>query len=371
MIYVTAPTPPITIGVLTSEDRNQLLSELLESLSEAGDVYGGTTRVVIAGRVEESSLDEAFELLTLSYEYVRTDGSTPEGRSRVVEECDTEWVLFVDDDCTVKRDILEVYADAISRHGREEVGAMYGQVLFEGNRTEAFQAFRLTPFIHPFQIAGYREEVEWATTANALFSREAILEVGLFDQSNPVAVSGEDVDIGLRLREAGYRGITVSDAVIYHTTSTWNDLWSNLRRCYYYGRSEAWLVRSHPGRSRPLFNAGSRRRGALWAIVVILLFPASATALFGREVLSWLKRGRSPSLRAHLLSHLYLATNYAGYAEQHLRSGGASWRVFERFVFYEHDYVQREIVEEGPVDASKHRNGGGTNDVSSPMWTNE
>jgi GT2 family glycosyltransferase len=48
--------------------------------------------------------------------------------------------------------------------------------------------------------------------------REALLKVGLYDMSIREPILGEDYDLALRVRKAGYRIVQTSRAVSYHLT---------------------------------------------------------------------------------------------------------------------------------------------------------
>ncbi|MFC4550043.1 MULTISPECIES: glycosyltransferase family 2 protein [Halorussus] len=62
------------------------------------------------------------------------------------------------------------------------------------------------------------EEVFGACAGAALYSRELLEDVGLFDED--FFLSYEDVDLGFRARLRGYRCLFVADAVVYHHLSS-------------------------------------------------------------------------------------------------------------------------------------------------------
>ena len=82
-------------------------------------------------------------------------------------------------------------------------------------------------------------EVFSASAAAALYRRDAFVAVGGFDES--LFAYYEDVDLGVRLRLAGYRTLYVPDAVVHHvsggvTGGEWN------RNSLYYGQRNFILV---------------------------------------------------------------------------------------------------------------------------------
>lgn len=341
--------PPFTIGVLTTGQREAAFARLLESLAAAEGRYSGDVEIVVG----TDSPDDVSELVSeadIDARIVETAGTAPDGRSALVRVADTRWLLFVDDDCVVDCDILTEYASVLETT-EADVGAVYGMVEFAGLRTTAFDAYRFTPFIHPFQIASTRDAVEWGTTANAVVSVPRVRSVGNFDRSNPASVSGEDVDIGLRLRNAGYQCITHRTATVEHTTETWNSLVGNLKRCYHYGTSEAWLSRTYEHRRRPLLSFDRVLSGAVAAVglfVFALCFSVLAVASWGVcRTAQWVVARRPASLRAYLLADAYLLANYIGYARQVVFGPAPVRLVFVRFVFYRHPFQQEGIRDDG------------------------
>ena len=350
-------TPPLTIGILTIPDRLHLLESLAASLSDAMDNYDSNIEILVAG----NSIDPAAELLrdvvTCPVSKIETDGTAPAGRHRIIETARTDWVLFVDDDCRVDIRLLIAYANEIEK-ADETTGAVYGPLIFEGPRSRAFEAYRFTPFIHPLQIAMWRDEVEWAPTANALFSTSAVRDVGNFDIENPIAVSGEDVNIGLRLEAAGYDLLTAPTAKVYHTTESWNGVRDNLRRCYTYGLSEAWLVHQYPDRTRPLGGQAlsiSLASGLLifWVVIFTLFTIPLLFLIWGiRLAYRWSTIDSDTSLLSYALADCYSLANSIGYVRQTVHSEAPLGQVTRRFKFYSYPYLHTRIREEGVWHAS-------------------
>ncbi|MBI4204750.1 MAG: glycosyltransferase family 2 protein [Betaproteobacteria bacterium] len=95
---------------------------------------------------------------------------------------------------------------------------------------------------------GTREEVFSACAAAALYRRSAIEAAGGFDEDFFCYL--EDVDLGFRLRLAGYRCLYVPDAVVYHVGSATTGKDSDFA-VYHGHRNLVWTyVKNMPG---PLF----------------------------------------------------------------------------------------------------------------------
>ncbi len=82
------------------------------------------------------------------------------------------------------------------------------------------------------------EEIFSSCAAAALYSREAFLEVGGFDED--LYSYYEDVDLGFRLRLAGYRALYVADAVVEHVGSGALGIRSDFA-FYYSHRNLMWI----------------------------------------------------------------------------------------------------------------------------------
>lgn len=344
---------PLTIGILTIPGRLSFLEKLAGSLSNAVDYYEGSVEVLIAGEEVDSAVSMLDEVLACPVSHIETDGTAPVGRHRLVEAAETEWLLFLDDDCRVDESLLVAYNDAI-QSAAEDVAAIYGPLIFEGRRSTAFEAYRFTPFVHPLQIAKWRNNVEWAPTANAAFSVPDVRAVGNFDVENPAAVSGEDVDIGLKLNAADHDLVTAPEAKAYHSTESWNELAGNIRRVYTYGLSEAWLVQRYPERTGPLLCSVADRIivglvmiGILSSMATLFLVPLFCLAwvlgLWFRKV----RTDPTTPLAAYAIADGYRIVNYLGYARGTVRVNSAMQNLTQRFIFYRHNYIHPRIKKKG------------------------
>ncbi len=344
--------PSITIGILTIPGRLSLLENLAESLVDAVEYYEGSVEVLVAGNGVEEAVSVLNERLQCKVEFVETDGTAPAGRAQLIDTAATDWLLFVDDDCRVDETLLAAYGETI-QSATDDVAAIYGPLVFEGQRSVAFEAYRFTPFVHPLQVAVWRDTVEWAPTANAAFSVPDVQAVGNFDTDNPIVVSGEDVDIGLRLKSAGYTLTTAPEAKVYHMTDSWNGVIDNIQRAYTYGLSEAWLAQQYPNRTEPRFGLSTDNVAEnLTTIGLLLSVPFLTLPL---ACLVWLigltlrkaTTDQTTSIIAYALSDVYQLMNYLGYARETVREGGAIRDLTRRFVFYKHSYVHPRVPKNG------------------------
>lgn len=92
---------------------------------------------------------------------------------------------------------------------------------------------------HPIEsYGGETEEVFSPCAAAAMYLREAFLEVGGFDED--LFSYYEDVDLGFRLRLAGYRALYVADAEVRHVGSGALGIHSDFA-FYYSHRNLVWI----------------------------------------------------------------------------------------------------------------------------------
>lgn len=83
------------------------------------------------------------------------------------------------------------------------------------------------------------EAVLFPSGAACLYRMEMLKEIGLFDES--FFSYGDDSDIGLRGRWAGWRCVYVPEAVVYHLHSASTDAYSPLK-VFYTERNRVWLA---------------------------------------------------------------------------------------------------------------------------------
>ncbi len=139
----------------------------------------------------------------------------------------TEWVLFTDSDCILAQTFLLGYFEAmngsigyagtVKAWGRDHLSLYY----------ESQEV--LTP--PPMRGDGVRRP-EYVNTANTLIWRPALEDIGGFDESITIA-AGEDIDLGLRLREIGNLSFAPV-ACVYHNFD--DGLVGFVRRFLRYGK---------------------------------------------------------------------------------------------------------------------------------------
>ncbi|MCT0227565.1 glycosyltransferase [Synechococcus sp. CS-1331] len=134
-------------------------------------------------------------------------------RNNVVNAATGEWILFIDDDEIADQDWLLFYKQAIIS-GKYDV--------LEG---------RVQPTNFPDSILWYAPSISSGgayCTANMAIRRSTFQKLGGFDET--FSVSHEDVDFGLRIRNAGCCSLYIQQAVVFHPARryTFKQVWNRL-----------------------------------------------------------------------------------------------------------------------------------------------
>jgi mycofactocin glycosyltransferase len=155
----------------------------------------------------------------------------------------TEWILFLDADCTPRPGLLDAYfATPVAR----ECGALAGQIL--GDPDQSSLAARYARSRHLFDHAEglIRAEEGGAAAGNLLVRRAAFDAIGGFTEG---IRSGGDIDFCRRLAAAGWRLEFMAQALVHHRHRA--SLPSLLGAVARYGAGARWLNERYPGSSPP------------------------------------------------------------------------------------------------------------------------
>jgi GT2 family glycosyltransferase len=247
------PRPSFSIVVVTHE-REHLFRQSVESIKKAVAAYPGETEIIAVDSSETSALGDTSANVTEIH--VPDANKVAKKRNLGLQAATNDWIVYVDDDCTVAERALGVFASVIEDAG-DSVAGYFPVTEFVGDRALTFECCHGTHFFAPFKWPREGGDQTWGPLTLAVFDREALLAVEGFDDSFASAMGGEDIDLGLRLTERGYRLVGIPETLVYHTTATWNSFWGNCRRFFEYGRGEAELNHNHPDRSHLKLNTVS------------------------------------------------------------------------------------------------------------------
>jgi GT2 family glycosyltransferase len=293
--------------IITTRGRVTLVDELLHSVDKSRTQFKGRSEVIV---IDDSSPSDASKIQLLcekyhaSYIFAGPNVTTKRnlGASLAVHPI----LLFLDSDCVATLNLLSEHAKL---YYDNHSGAVLGMVQFVGPSSKLWNAIERTPFVIPFAFPKWMKEVPWGPSANFSVWKENFIKVGGFDETFPAKPGGEDVDLGIRLTEAGYRIRCNPQALVYHSKSTWSSFHQIIKRMIVWGRAEAYLMERHmeknvitiPKIPFVLFLIGLAVVGsaiALRSFSDILLLPASYAAMISiqaflqvflirRQPLSW------------------------------------------------------------------------------------
>jgi len=240
---------PIMIGisvVTPTHGRRHLVATLLESLQAArigADMQSEVLIVDSSGEEDARVIQEACEKLDVRY-LSHPVNNVREKRNLGVREARFPVVLFVDSDCTVSPDLLIEHA----RGYRDGVGGVVGVTRFVGPANRTWRLIEKTSVLDSFSYAARMETAPWGPTCNISYRKDVLEQVHGFDESFPFRLGGDDVDLGLRVTDAGHAIRCNPAAVVEHTRETWSDLRLIGRRLFRWGRMHHHLMLKHPQR---------------------------------------------------------------------------------------------------------------------------
>ncbi|WP_336514434.1 glycosyltransferase family 2 protein [Pollutibacter soli] len=173
-------------------------------------------------------------------------------RNRGMEAGHGDWVLFLDDDIRVEKNLLSIYMDA-ALNQPEEIGFI-GLIELPPAPT-AFAAAQLASgAVDIFFISKHKTSFAWAATASFMVRRSAVKNIR-YSTIIPKTGGGEDVDFCFKIRENnGFKNFkTLPEAKAWHPW--WNDGKPDLYKPFRYGIGNSWLVQLNPKNTyRDFFN---------------------------------------------------------------------------------------------------------------------
>jgi GT2 family glycosyltransferase len=279
---------PIVVAVVSWNTR-ALLHRCLESLRDAADA--GTAEVWV---VDNASADGSDALVRERHPWARlvaVEQNIGYGRAvnLVAGQTSSPWFVFANADVAVQPGALERLVAA----GESDPGAgiIAPRLVLPGGETQhlawAFPtvmnalAQNLGPRLLPGRIADElallgawnpdrARRIPWAVGACLLVRRSAWEQIGGFDPA--LWMSAEDLDLGWRMRVAGWATRYEPTAVVLHDeSSATRTVWGDELRIHWQRCAYAWMVR-RMGRIETvavgLVNLiGSAARLALWTLL--------------------------------------------------------------------------------------------------------
>ena len=176
------------------------------------------------------------------------------GNNRALAECDTEFVALLNPDAFPEPDWLERLLAAASSYPNV---AAFGSRQLRQDSPEVLDgigdSYHMSGLVSRERHGARQQEGDLVSreifspcAAAALYRRQALVDVGGFDEDYFCYV--EDVDLGFRLRLAGHRAMYVPDAVVHHVGSATTGGQRSDFSVYHGHRNLVWtFVKNMPG----------------------------------------------------------------------------------------------------------------------------
>lgn len=251
---ITDQSDPIVSVVTPCHGRQDLVGELLCSLSEARKSVMGVVEILI---IDSSTSPSCEEIANACREhdatYLRGPKNVRQKRNLGCRSARGKYILFIDSDCVADSDLIINHLQAVRTIEPYRVGGSVGITQFVGKATWVNRLAEASPFTAAFRFAREMPYCSWATTSNLLVSREAFDAVGGFDETLPFTLGGDDLDLTWRIRLSGRLLKATPNAVVFHNRQTWSHLRSLLSRVWRWGRVEHHIRLKHRARLRRQF----------------------------------------------------------------------------------------------------------------------
>ena len=274
----------ISIVILT-KNRIRHVQRLFTSLYDELKSFREPTEVVVI----DNSKPEYATLITemcksYGYKFHFFKGSISEARNYGMDIAKNSIVLFIDSDCEVAPGILREHATSYTE---EDIGGVLGLTNFTGKENWVWKTIKKTPFHIAFSFAKKMDYALWGPCANISFRKEVIEKVGGFRTEFPFGFSGEDVDIGLKINESGYKIKCNPKAIVNHSQESWSNFWSFCRKIFRWGRTDFHILKRYPYLSTVDFPKFTTILLLLFALSVILK-PVDIEWEIPKLLITWL-----------------------------------------------------------------------------------
>ena len=176
--------------------------------------------------------------------------TTSSNRNVGVNNAEYDYVALIDGDCIAPKDWLKTLVEGYRTHREqdESIVAVGGANMPPKRESKFVEAIgvSLNTFLGSFgSIQGKIYEapkiVPSLATLNALYEKEKMLEVGLFDES--LRSDAEDADFNFRLTQKGYKLLFLPNSFVWHKMRPTPRSW--MKNMFRYGRGRALLLKKH------------------------------------------------------------------------------------------------------------------------------
>lgn len=205
--------------------------------------------------VDNGSTDGSVELLKNHYPWVNLveladNTGFSGGNNEGLKHASGEYIVVMNNDTEAEPDWLERFVAAAaanpdagqvacricSMHDHDLIDSLGHGVCADGMTRGRHRLQRWSEIKGQFKSV---DEIFFGTACVSLYRREAIDQVGFFDEE--MFAFAEDSDLGMRLRWGGWRAVIATDAVVYHKYSGTGGVFSPFK-LYLVERNHYWVA---------------------------------------------------------------------------------------------------------------------------------
>ncbi|WP_186758320.1 glycosyltransferase [Echinicola salinicaeni] len=253
-------------------NRPEELKELLLSLCEQSNEDFEVIIVEDGSTLKSENLVKGFkQQLNIHYYYQENTGQGF-ARNFGMQKAGGEYWVFFDSDCVIPQDYFSILYKAVKKRGLDAHG---GPDAAMGDFSDFQKAinFSMTSL---WTTGGIRGKVAdpkkyQARGYNMGFSKKVYDRLGGFIDPN----QGEDIELSIRIKNAGFNLQLVQEAFVYHKRR--NDFMSFLKQSFSFGMNRVNVNRYHPGSIKAVHLMPSI---FLIGAVLILLSPFISLSVF-------------------------------------------------------------------------------------------
>ncbi|MCL6002788.1 MAG: glycosyltransferase [Thermoplasmatales archaeon] len=236
--------PPVKISVIIASLNDIRIKNALDSLSNQ---TLKPFEIIVADGGSKWEISKICEEYDAKLENL--SGNVVESRNKAISLVKGDLVAFLDTDETAVPTWLEDLARPILNGSADFSG---GPMLHHEAKLGPERYVNLVEdFIYEYQVP---YNIAYLPLGNSMWRLTLLRQLGGFDQSIPYS---EDYDINIRALNAGYKGVFVPDAAIYHDHSEFDSYSKLAKKRYAYLRAAALVfiknraismrMRSRPG----------------------------------------------------------------------------------------------------------------------------
>lgn len=223
-------------------NRPEEVRELLESFVKQSFHDYEIILVEDGSSVTSKSIFKAFEpILPLKY-FEKPNSGPGQSRNYGADRAEGEWFIFLDSDCILPEDYLEILDQNLQNSGLDAFGGPdAGHPDF--SPVQKAISITMTSFLTTGGIRGGSEKMDkfHPRSFNMGYTREVYGVTGGFSKLR----FGEDIDMSVRILNAGFKTGLVKDAWVYHKRRT--DLKKFFKQVFNSGIARINLQKRHPG----------------------------------------------------------------------------------------------------------------------------